>query len=138
MAHFAKIGIDNTVLSVIRVSNKDCMTDDGEFIESLGVDLLVESTGHETWVRCSYNTRGGINTNGEPPLRKNFPCNGWIYDSSLDAFIEPAREGFSWDINPETGLREPPTPYPNEEGKRHKWDNESLTWVEMPQSEWYV
>lgn len=137
MAHFAKIGIDNLVLETVRVSNRDCINDEGEFLESLGIAYLQNFTGHETWIRCSYNTRGGVNSTDEPPLRKNFPSIGWTYDSDLDAFVEPAIEGVSWEINAETGLREPPVAYPDDD-LRYRWDEPTLSWVEMPQSEWYV
>ena len=147
MAHFAKIGIDNIVLETSKVNNKDCMDEEGVFSESRGIDILIELTGHESWVRCSFNTRGGVNINTregvtdenrEPPLRKNFPSAGWKYCSDLDAFFEPEYEGFpSWKVNPDTGLREAPIPYPKD-SLRYTWDEKSQSWIEMPKSEWYV
>tara|TARA_R110002153_G_scaffold106606_1_gene246018 strand:- start:135 stop:572 length:438 start_codon:yes stop_codon:yes gene_type:complete len=145
MAHFAKIGIDNIVIETARVDNITCMDEEGVFSELKGLEYLRDLTGHESWVRCSFNTRGGVNINTregvndenrDPPLRKNFPSAGWKYSSDLDAFLEPDN-GFSWDINPDTGLREAPVPYPDDD-LRYTWDDKSQSWVELPRSEWYV
>ena len=40
MAHFAKLGIDNTVLEVLVVNNVDTMTPQGEEREEIGVEFL--------------------------------------------------------------------------------------------------
>ena len=37
----------------------------------------------------------------------------------------------SWILNPETNEWEAPVPYPND-GKRYRWDEATLSWVEMP------
>jgi hypothetical protein len=45
---------------------------------------------------------------------------------------EWAQNGFaSWAFNEATCTFDPPTPYPND-GKRHTWDEPTLTWIELP------
>jgi hypothetical protein len=50
MAYFAKIGLDNVVLNVIKVDNINTMTPEGEIQAEIGVAFLTNMTGHETWV----------------------------------------------------------------------------------------
>ena len=89
MAHFAKIGLNNIVEQVVVVRNIDTMTEGGIEQESIGVAKLVEDTGHSTWKKCSFNTRGNVHQLGGTPFRANFPTIGWTYDSTNDIFTEP-------------------------------------------------
>ena len=73
MAHFAKIGIDNTVLSIVCFDDVYTSTEGGIEKESLGSEWLKEQTGHETWVQCSFHTIENTHTNGKTPLRANYP-----------------------------------------------------------------
>ena len=72
MSHFAKVE-DGTVTQVIVIEQ----------------DVL--NTGHwgdpASWVQTSYNTHGGVHSNGGTPLRKNFAGIGYSYDKDRDAFI---------------------------------------------------
>ena len=145
MAHYAKIGLDNIVEEIVRVDNKDCVDAEAVFDEQLGVNYLINLTGHTTWVRCSINTHGGKHYDPDTmaeddgtPLRLNYPGIGWKYDSTLDGFIQPEMEGYSnWVLNSSTGLREAPVAYPDD-GNRHRWDDENSQWVQMDESEYYV
>jgi hypothetical protein len=62
MTHFAEIGNDGIVISVI-VAEQD-------FIDNY-------TTG--TWVQTSYNTHGGVHSDGGAALRKNFAGIGMVY-----------------------------------------------------------
>ena len=62
-------------------------------------------------------------------FRKNFASIGSTYNTELDAFIFP-KPFNSWLLNQTTCKWEPPTPYPSD-GKNYKWDEESLTWIEV-------
>ena len=139
MAHFAKIGLDNKVLEVVRVDNRDCMTPEGVEQESIGIDYLQRLTGHDTWKQCSFNTYEGEHLLGGTPMRKNFPNTEFIYDSNRDAFINPNKlEGFdSWVFNEDKGAYVAPVDYPDD-GKRYKWDDTNVTWAEMAESEYYI
>lgn len=114
MSHFAKV-VDGIVLEVI-VAEQDVI-DSGIFGDP------------SLWIQTSYNTYGGIHKIGNIPLRKNFASPGFTYDSDKDAFIPP-KPFESWNLNEDTCLWEPPTPYPND-GKYYTWDEEALSWKEL-------
>ena len=111
MAHFCKIE-NNIVTSVIVADTK-------EWCEA--------NLGGE-WIQTSYNTYGGVHTQGGTPLRKNYAGIGYTYDKDRDAFIPP--QPFpSWTLNEETCLWKSPIPYP-EGDKFYSWDEEKVEWVE--------
>ena len=112
MAHFAKVN-NGTVTQVI-VAEQD-------FINSGAVEEP------STWIQTSYNTYGGVHTNGGTPLRKNYAGIGYTYDSGRDAFIPP-KPFASWLLNEDTCLWSAPAPYPAD-GKTHQWDETTLSWV---------
>jgi len=78
--------------------------------------------------RTSYNTLGGVHSNGGIPLRKNYAGIGYTYDAGRDAFIPP-KPFASWVLNETTCLWDAPTPMPND-GKKYYWNEEQLAWVE--------
>lgn len=117
MAHFAKVE-DGIVTQVIVA--------DQEFIDSGAVGPASD------WVQTSYNTYGGVHTNGGTPLRKNYAGIGYSYDSVRDAFIPP-QPFASWLLNDETCQWEAPVALPSDAGtgtppKRYNWDEEALNW----------
>jgi hypothetical protein len=121
MAHYAFLDLNNIVTEVIVGKNE------GEG----GIDWeqhYGEFRG-QPCKRTSYNTSGGIHSNGGTPYRKNYAGIGYSYDVSRDAFI-PVKSYASWVLNEATCLWEPPTPYPND-GKNYDWDEASLSWVEL-------
>jgi hypothetical protein len=123
MAHFAKIGKENKIETVIVVSNDIATT------EQAGVDFinnLYNTT--DVWKQTSYNTRGGLHILGGTPFRKNYAGIGYIYDSNRDAFIEP-KPFNSWILNENTCLWEAPVPYPNPtDVTKYSWNEETLNW----------
>ena len=128
MAHFALLD-ENNVVTFVTVGRDE---DDGKEAE------LSARTG-QTYKQTSYNTRGGIyyipNTN-EPDtdqskaFRKNYAGIGYTYDDVIDGFIPP-KPYPSWLLNTTTGLWDSPVPYPND-GKRYEWDEDTQSWVEIP------
>ena len=106
MAHFAEINEENKVIRVLVVPNDQ---------EHRGNEYLSNDLGlGGTWLKTSYNTRGGVHLKNElsfskdfVPFRKNFAGIGSTYDSARDAFIDP-RPGPSWVLNEETCLWEDP------------------------------
>ena len=123
MGHYAKV-LDGKALNVI-VAKADFFT---TFVD--------DSPG--TWIKTSYNTRGGIHyeaeSNHEIPsadqskaLRMNYAGIGLTYDETKDAFIDP--QPFpSWTLNDDTCLWVPPiaepNPNPDEDGKYYDWNEE--------------
>jgi hypothetical protein len=113
MSHFAKV-LDGKVTQVIVA--------EPEFFET----FVDSSPG--TWIQTSYNTHGGQHPEGRP-LRKNYAGIGFTYDSVRDAFIPP-QPFSSWTLDEDTCLWNPPTPMPTDD-KRYKWDESTLSWVEV-------
>ena len=134
MAHFAKIGLDNVVLTVLAVDDKDTATDGGIERESIGIAYLQGVYGHDTWKQCSYNTERNTHRLGGTPFRANYPGAGHYYNSEHDIFHGPRptdKDGDacnSFTLNSTTGLWDPPITAPvatNAEataGKRYLWD----------------
>ena len=114
MSHFAKVN-KGLVLQVIVA--------EAEFF-----DTFVDSSPGE-WIKTSYNTYGGVHSDGGAPLRKNFAGIGFTYDATRDAFIPPQPYA-SWTLNEDTCQWESPVPYPTDD-KRYDWDEETLAWVEV-------
>jgi hypothetical protein len=117
MSHFAKV-IDGIVTEVLVIEQD--VIDTGLF----GDPAL--------WVQTSYNTFGGQHPEGRP-LRKNYAGVGYTYDAERDAFIPP-QPFASWTLNEDTCLWDAPVSYPDD-GKPYAWDEDTLSWVEVPNGE---
>ena len=109
--HYAKI--ENNIVTQVIVAEE-------EFF-----DTFVDSTPGE-WIQTSYNTVGGVHSEGGTPLRKNFAGVGYTSDSTQDAFIAP-KPYTSWVLNETTCLWEAPVAYPGD-GKNYSWNEESTSW----------
>lgn len=107
MAHFAKVENGIVVDSVVA---------EQEHIDSL----------EGVWIQTSYNTQGGVHTNGGTPLRKNYAGIGYTYDRQRDAFISP-KPYESWILNEDTCLWEAPVPAPTD--RPYEWDEKTASWV---------
>ena len=121
MAHFAKLGLENKVLTVHVVHNDIATT------EQAGADFL--NTTHKlnaVWKQTSYNTQGGVHKLGGTPFRKNYAGIGYTYDQIKDAFIAP-KPYSSWVLNETTCKWEAPVDKPND-GKIYIWNEETTTW----------
>jgi hypothetical protein len=114
MGHFAKV-VDGKVTQVI-VAEK-------EFF-----DTFVD-TSPGTWLRTSYNTIGGVHTQGGTPLRKNYAGIGYSYDATRDAFIPPQPYA-SWVLNEDTCQWDCPVAQP-QDGKMYRWDEPTISWIEV-------
>lgn len=117
MAHFAQINENNIVVQVITAGNE---------YELTGEELYTNMTG-KVWKRTSYNTHGGIHTQGGTPYRKNYAGIGYTYDEIRDAFIPPKPYN-SWILNEVTCLWEAPIPYP-EDGNVYVWSEATQEWI---------
>ena len=78
--------------------------------------------------RTSYNTRGGVHSEGGTPFRKNYAGIGYTYDPQRDAFIPP-KPFTSWVLDETTCLWAAPTPMPTD-GKMYRWDEDTTSWIE--------
>ena len=112
MAHFAKLGIGNKVLTVESVHNDVATT------EQAGIDFLKQLHKDPTsiWKQTSYNRN----------IRKNYAGIGYKYDQTRDAFIAP-RPYNSWILNETTCIWEAPVALPDTEN-RYNWNEETQQW----------
>jgi len=128
MASFAKLNLNNIVERVESVVNEVIKDSNGVEQESIGVQFLrtLYNEPNSNWKQTSYNTKGGVHTEGGIPLRKNHAGIGYIYDANRDAFI-PQKTYNSWILNEQTCLWEAPVVYPKD-GNRYTWDEQTLSW----------
>jgi hypothetical protein len=121
MAHYAFLDKNNIVTEVIVGKNE------GED----GVDWEAHYGAFRNQIckRTSYNTYGGVHSNGGEPLRKNYAGIGFTYDIGRDAFIPP-KPFSSWVLNEDTCIWDAPIPHPDD-GHRYQWDEATLSWIEV-------
>jgi hypothetical protein len=118
MAHFAEIGLNNTVIRVIVVNDNDCKDQFGNESETIGAKFCHDLFGG-VWLQTSYNGN----------IRKNYAGVGYTYDSTRNAFIAP-KPFASWVLNETTCRWDAPTPCPTDD-KRYSWNEETLSWIEV-------
>jgi hypothetical protein len=111
MAHYAKV--NNGLVEQVIVAEADFF------------DTFVDSSPGQ-WIQTSYNTHGGVHTNGETPLRKNYAGIGYIYDATRDAFYAPQPYP-SWTLNDDSCLWEAPTAMPDD-GGLYVWNESTTSW----------
>jgi len=108
MAHFAQIE-NNIVTNVIVVDNNNCLDEQGNESEAIGIQFCADLLGG-TWVQTSYNGN----------IRKNYAGIGATYDTNRDAFIAPQPYP-SWVLDEDTCIYEAPIPYPTDD-LIYSWD----------------
>ena len=124
MAHFAKLGAGDIVLTVQVVANDIATT------EQAGINFLNNLYNtRDVWKQTSYNSN----------IRKNFAGVGYTYNKTRDAFIPP-KTFASWILNEDTCQWEAPVAYPTD-GKDYTWNetnyqaDNTTGWVEIVGSE---
>jgi len=130
MAHYAIIDENNIVVQVITGIDESDNSQDWE--QFYGNHL------NKTCKRTSYNTIGGVHSNGGVAFRKNYAGIGFTYDEIRDAFIPP-KPFNSWVLNEETCLWESTIERPND-GKPYNWNEDLIQWdlytPEQPFGSW--
>ena len=111
MAHYAKV--NNGLVEQVIVAEADFF------------DTFVDSSPGQ-WIQTSYNTHGGVHSNGGTPLRKNYAGIGYTYDAARDAFYAPQPYP-SWVLDDESCLWEAPTVMPDDGGS-YVWNEETTSW----------
>jgi hypothetical protein len=133
MAHFAKMTSDGTtVLQVHAVNDSDCLDEDNNESESVGIAYLTNCHGWSHWKQTSYNTVEGTHRLSGTPFRKNYAGIGMTYDSNRNAFIAPQPYS-SWELDENKCIWEAPTAYPeteDEEGnpELYGWNESTTSW----------
>jgi hypothetical protein len=121
MAHYALLDKRGVVVQVITGVDEDDGIYDWEQWYSAETRLTAK--------RTSYNTIGGVHTNGGTPFRKNYAGIGYTYDAQRDAFIPP-KPYPSWVLNEDTCLWDAPVQMPSD-GNMYQWDEATTSWVEV-------
>ena len=100
MAHFAKLGANNKVISVEVVADSDCLNADGIEDEEVGRQFLERIHSWPLWKQTSYNTQGNKHKSGDDSkaLRGNYAGIGMTYDEDNDLFL-PKKPFVSWTLN---------------------------------------
>lgn len=119
MAYFAEIDSDGFVLQVISIGNLDAPDPAPQNSEPIGQAFIADVLGLPgLWKQTSYNSK----------FRKQYAGIGWRYDADVDIFIAP-QPCPSWTLDSNYDWQ-PPVPYPSEGGP-WRWDEETLSWVEV-------
>jgi hypothetical protein len=111
MSHFAKV--ENGLVTQVVVAEQ-------EFIDT-------GALGHG-FIQTSYNTIGGVHTQGGTPLRGNYAGVGFTYDTTNDVFYAP-KPFDNWVLNTTSWLWVPPVAMPVDE-YFYTWNQETTAWVQ--------
>lgn len=100
------------------VGNPDCIDDNGQESETVGIAFCQSLFGADTvWVQTSYNGN----------MRNKYAGIGDTYDAQRDAFLSP-KPYPSWVLNENTLQWEAPIPMPDD-GQEYRWDEDAGDWV---------
>jgi len=100
MAHFAKIGMNGKVITVLTLNNSDMLNADGVEDEVVGQQYLERHNNWpaQMWIQTSCNTSGGTHKLGGTPLRGNYAGIGYTWDEDNNIFY--SKKPFaSWVLN---------------------------------------
>jgi len=118
MAHFAKIGLNNKIIAVVKLDNSVITDDAGVEREDLGIDYLTEKTGWAIWRR----------TWKDGSQRYNYASKDGTWDEDAQAFIPPKIfDNFVLDTNTYTWI--PPVPCPDD-GTNYVWNDKTSEWID--------
>ena len=88
MAHFAKLGANSKVITVLTLDNKDMLNADGVEDERVGQEYLQlhNNWPAEMWIQTSYNTIANTHRLGGTPFRGNYAGIGYEWDEDNQIF----------------------------------------------------
>ena len=99
MAHFAKLGANGKVISVLTLNNGDMLNADGVEDETVGQQYLEQHSNWPAhlWIQTSYNTCSGTHNSGDnsKAFRGNYAGVGYIWDED-DQIFWPKKPYASW------------------------------------------
>jgi len=136
MAHFAKLGTNNKVISVLTLNNSDMLNADGVEDERVGQEYLQlhNNWPAEMWIQTSYNTYGNQHKNGGTPFRGNFAGVGYIWDEDNQIFW-PKKPYPSWVKDLDTASWKSPignapalTQEQIEDKSTYQWNEDNQSW----------
>jgi len=115
MAFFAKIGLNNKVIEVLKVNDSELLDSAGNPDEEIGRQFLEHLTMYPHWIQ----------TFSDKSKRKHFAGPGHSYDEDKDAFI-PRKPFASWTLNASTCIWEAPTAA--DDPHTQVWNEDSQAW----------
>ena len=118
MAHYSFLNMQNIVTEVI--VGKD------ETDGPTNWEMHYGNIREQVCKRTSYNTSGGVHSEGGTPFRKNYAGIGYTYDFARDAFIPP-KPFDSWVLDENSCLWEAPVAMPDD-GQAYEWNEETTSW----------
>ena len=118
MAYYALLNYNNIVTQVVTGKNED--------ETNYNMELVYQDMFKQVCKRTSYNTQGGVHSNGDTPFRKNYASVGYTYDANRDAFIPP-KPYESWALNEASCLWESPIEYPTDV-EMYTWNEDNQQW----------
>ena len=141
MAHFAKIGMNGKVITVLTMDNDKMLNADGVEDERVGQEWLQlhNNWPAEMWIQTSYNTISNTHKLGGTPLRGNYAGIGFEWDEDNQIFWSKQPYA-SWVKNTSTAQWESPIgaapaltaeQLSQNEANTHRW---SYEWNEEGQS----
>lgn len=138
MAYYAFINNENIVVNVITGVDENLTQTDLDGTEVGGSEhsweIFYENLPQFAGLKClrtSYNTMGGVHTEGGTAYRGNFAGIGYKYDSDFNVFIAPQPYP-SWKLNYTTYQWEAPVAKPdNIEGYIWKWSEINKEWIQL-------
>jgi len=93
MAHFAKLGANGKVISVLTLDNKDMLNADGVEDEAVGQQYLElhNNWPAQMWIQTSYNTSQNKHSSGDDSkaFRGNYAGIGFTWDEDNNIFFPP-------------------------------------------------
>ena len=143
MAHFAKLGSNSKVISVLTLNNKDMLNADGVEDESVGQQYLERHNNWpaQMWIQTSYNTYNGKHNSGDDSkaFRGNYAGIGSIWDEDNNIFY--SKKPFaSWVLNTtdarwHSPIGDAPDDLTDEEkaaNTRYVWNEGTGAWDKTP------
>ena len=144
MAHFAKIGANGKVISVLTFDNKDMLNADGVEDERVGQEYLQlhNNWPAEMWIQTSYNTLSNKHSSGDDSkaFRGNYAGIGYEWDEDNQIFW-PKKPWPSWVKNTTTAgwdspIGDPPALTAEQESQndanthqwRYHWNEANQSW----------
>ena len=99
MAHFAKLGINGKVITVLTMDNDKMLNADGVEDETVGQQWLETHNNWpaQMWIQTSYNTSGNTHNSGDnsKAFRGNYAGIGYEWDEDNQIFW-PKKPYASW------------------------------------------
>jgi hypothetical protein len=97
MAHFAKLGLNGKVLTVLTLNDSDMLNSSGNPDETVGQQYLElhNNWPAQLWIQTSYNTYKNTHRTGGTPFRGNGAGIGFTWDEENQIFW-PKKPYTSW------------------------------------------